>query len=136
MVTDKRKENRVLQHIEFYVFVDECKENLDLVGESFDCEALDVSTHGLKILCEEALYEKNILNITIGAGESFSLYMLKGEVRWRKKMENDFQIGVQLIEDEMTDFDRWLEDFDSIFSGPVEAEPEDDLDAFLSEFEE
>lgn len=135
MSEDKRKEDRTLQQIEFYVFVDECNENQELVGEAFDCKASDVSAHGLKILCEEALYENNILNITIGAGESFSLYMLKGEVRWTKKADTGFQVGVQLVADEMTDYDRWIEDFESIFSSESE-EPEDELDAFLREIED
>lgn len=126
---EKRSEARNLQQIELYVHLDECEEDPALIGESFECRALDVSPHGIKLLCDELLFEGNQLNITIGVGEPFSLYMLRGEIRWVKETDLGYQLGIKLAKDDLTDYERWVAEFNEIFKeDPPE---EDDLDAFL-----
>ena len=129
MKNDKRTEQRVLQNIEFYVYIDECTQNPALVGESFDCQATDVSPHGMGISCSEALYKGNLLNITIGAGNPFTLYILKGSVQWINKEDGEYQVGIKLTDDTDSDIERWIQEFDNIFS--EDDSPEDELDAFL-----
>jgi len=134
MVDEKRKEVRLTQQIEFYVFVDECQQNPRLVGEAFDCEASDISSQGLKIHCRENLYKDNRLNITIGAGDPFVLYALKGNVRWCKEEDGLIVAGVQIVNDPSSDFKIWSGSFEEIFL--AEEEPEDELDAFLREIDD
>ncbi|MFT5211619.1 MAG: hypothetical protein ACI9CE_003358, partial [Flavobacterium sp.] len=46
---EKRGELRILRDICFFVHINECKEDHDLVGVSVACEAIDFSTHGLHV---------------------------------------------------------------------------------------
>lgn len=133
---NKRTESRIFQNIEFSVYVDECEQDPKLIGEPFDCEALDVSAHGLKVLCDLKLYEGNSLNITIGVGEPFSYYILKGELRWVKETDEGYEFGIKVIVDDQTDSARWIKEFDGMFKEESEETAEDDdLEAFLKEIE-
>ena len=79
---DKRAEARVPHNIRFFVHVHECQEDPDLVGVSIAVEAIDFSTRGLQFRTETTLIAHSLLNVTIGIGEPFAMYLLRGEIRW------------------------------------------------------
>jgi len=114
---DKRAEPRVTHNIRFFVHVHECEDDPDLVGTSLACEAIDFSTRGMQFSCTQALPVKSILSITIGIGEPFAMYLLQGEVRWIRTVEDELCMGVLLQENEGTDFAKWEQDFTNVFSG-------------------
>jgi hypothetical protein len=84
MNADKRQERRIANGIHFFVHVHECAQDPDLVGESISAEAVDVSAHGLQFHTGDALYSGSLLNVTIGVGDPFAMYLLRGEAfHWR-----------------------------------------------------
>jgi len=113
---EQRREARINRTVRFFVNIFECDEHPDLVGESVACEAIDFSTHGLQFKTEQQLLPKSLLNITIGIGEPFAMYLLRGEVRWIRENAGDFFLGILLKNDEETDLEEWVDDFADQFS--------------------
>ncbi len=103
----KRKEPRIEQHVRFFLHVHKCAEDPDLVGVSVACEAVDFSSHGLQLRTDQDLPPKTLLNITIGIGDPFAMYLLRGEIRWTKAVDDEYYTGVLLSEEEGTDLDAW-----------------------------
>ena len=113
---DKRSEARVPKNVRFFVHVHECDEDPDMVGVSIACEAVDFSPHGLQLRTDALLHPGTILNITIGIGEPFAMYLLRGEVRWNREAGSDFACGCLLFDADGTDFAAWQSAFDDIFT--------------------
>ena len=112
---DKRSEPRIEFNIRFFVHVHECPDDLDLVGLSVACDAVDVSTRGLQFKTEINLAAGSLLNITIGIGEPFAMYLLRGEIRWSKEKDGKHYAGVVLLDEEGTDLKKWESDFSKTF---------------------
>jgi hypothetical protein len=112
---DNRSEPRVEHQIRFFVHVHECDEDPDMVGVSVACEALDFSSHGLQLKTDRTLPTKTKLNITIGIGDPFAMYLLRGEVRWAKPGDDECYMGVLLSDEEGTDLEAWVAQFENLF---------------------
>lgn len=111
-ITEQRKEIRVDSDIRFFVHVFHSEEEPDMVGMSLECEAIDFSAHGLQFSTNSTLTAGTLLNITIGVGEPFAMYLLRGEVRWVRTKEDITYMGVLLKPAEETDLERWFSNFD------------------------
>ena len=77
------------------------------VGVKPACEAMDFSSHGLQLRTDQELIPRTLLNITIGIGDPFAMYLLRGEIRWTKSADDEYFMGVLLREEEGTDLDAW-----------------------------
>ncbi len=117
---DKRSEPRIGSQIRFFVHVHECDEEPDLVGVSVVCEAIDVSRHGMQFLADQIIPIGSTLNITIGVGEPFAMFLLIGEIRWVRQTEDGCFIGILLREGE-ADYADWGSRFKEIFGVTEEA---------------
>lgn len=114
---DKRSEARIQHNVRFFVHVHDCEEDPDLIGVSIACEAVDFSPHGLQFRSDQSLPPGTLLNITIGIGDPFAMYLLRGEVRWSRSLdEDDIAIGILLHDAEGTDLEKWQSTFGDIFS--------------------
>ena len=114
---DKRSEPRIERQVKFFFEVYKCQEDPDLVGTSIECEAIDFSTHGLQLRTNQEVPAATLLSITIGVGDPFAMYLLRGEVRWTKTLaEEVILMGVRISDAEGTDFERWLDQFDDTFN--------------------
>ena len=78
---DKRREPRIEHKIRFFVHVHECDDDRDMVGVSVACVAIDFSGHGLQLRTDKKLPTGTLLNISIGIGDPFAMYLLRGEIR-------------------------------------------------------
>lgn len=58
----------------------------------------------------------SILNITIGIGSPFAMFLLSGEIRWVREIDDECYMGVKLLTTEGTDYNKWNDRFDEIFS--------------------
>ena len=119
-MSEQRSEERIDYNVRFFVHVHESEHEPDMVGQSLAGEAIDFSAHGLQFTTNAELSASTLLNITIGIGEPFSLYLLRGEIRWVKQQDDQYHMGVSLIEAEDTDFETWLTAFDQLFSSTKE----------------
>ena len=111
---EQRREARVDYNIRFFVHVHESDTDLDMVGQSLQCEAVDFSAHGMQFSTNRELSVKTLLNITIGVGEPFSMFLLRGEVRWVRQSGDVFNMGILLQPAEETDLQRWVDNFDTL----------------------
>ena len=112
---ENRSEPRIDHQVRFFVHVHECDEDPDIVGTSLSCDAVDFSVHGLQLRTEYELITGTLLNITIGIGQPFAMYLLRGEVRWVRPNADEIFMGVLLRDADATDFAAWVENFDEIF---------------------
>ncbi|MFT4821952.1 MAG: hypothetical protein ACI96P_001685 [Candidatus Azotimanducaceae bacterium] len=113
---DNRAEPRVTHHIRFFVHVEACDENPDLIGTSIECEAIDFSAHGMQFKTEQVLPTDTMLGITIGIGKPFSMYTLQGQIRWSRMIQEDICMGVLLVKSDDTDYAKWEATFETIFA--------------------
>lgn len=113
---DNRSETRFAEEIRFFVQVNECPANQDLVGASVACEAVDFSTHGLQFCADTQLPVESSLDITIGIGQPFAMYLLSGEIRWVRDVKDKWYMGTLLHASESTDYRNWCAHFDDLFS--------------------
>ena len=147
---DKRKETRVEHTIRTFVHILKCAENPELVGVSIACEAVDISTHGLRLLIDLELKPKTMLNSTITIEDPFAMYLLRGHVRWvvkntsrglgspssdpntltrsdslqtLKTSDDDYYMGVLLSEEEGTDLDAWVNQFNRTVQSLIRVAP-------------
>ena len=70
---DRREEPRVKYKVKFITHVHKCDDDPDLVGVSIACEAVDISSHGLRLVTGQKLTPYTVLNITIVIGEASAL---------------------------------------------------------------
>jgi len=114
---EHRSEPRIELQVRFFFEVFECREDPDLVGTSIECEAVDFSSHGLQLRTGQEVPTETYLNITIGVGEPFAMYLLRGEVRWVRSPSDDvYLMGVRIREAEGTDIEKWIDQFDRTFN--------------------
>jgi len=113
---DHRSEPRVQHEIRFFVHVNDCPDKPELVGVSAACEAIDFSIHGLQFHTEDQFPAGTTLNITIGIGDPFAMFLLSGECRWAREGDGGWYMGILLHDKEGTDYAGWCQRFEEIFS--------------------
>jgi len=112
---EHRSEDRVESQIRFFVHVSECETDPSMVGTSVTCTGVDFSAHGLQLKADDTLPVSSTLNITIGIGDPFSMYLLSGEIRWARMTNDGSFMGILLEDKEKTDYDAWVKRFSEIF---------------------
>jgi hypothetical protein len=114
---EHRSEARVEHQIRLFFEVYECLGDPDLIGRSIECEAIDFSIHGLQIQTDQQVPTDAMLNITIGVGDPFAMYLLRAEVRWVKSTDDEmFLMGIRIREAQGTDLDKWVDHFEATFN--------------------
>lgn len=126
MSAEQRQERRIANDIQFFVHVHECDEDAGLVGESVSAEAVDVSAHGLQFHTGDLLYSDSLLDVTIGVGEPFAMYLLRGEIRWVTEVDDEYFIGVKLLPEDGRDLDKWIGNFTDTFGDEPGDQPGQD----------
>ena len=114
--SEQRSEQRVGSDVRFFVHVHESSAEPDMVGMSLECEAVDMSAHGMQFSTNSELSAGALLNITIGIGDPFAMYLLRAEIRWVRPKADIYYMGIMLQEAEDTNLSRWLDNFATHFS--------------------
>lgn len=115
-MTEQRGEARIDHNVRLFVHVHRADDEPEMVGVSLEGEAVDFSAHGMQFKTKAELSPGTRLNITVGIGKPFCMYLLRGDLRWSRRTEDgQYSMGVLLIPAEGTDFDTWLEAFDQLF---------------------
>jgi hypothetical protein len=55
-----------------------------------------------------------LVDITIGVGEPFAMYLLRAEICWVREADDTFHVGVLLLDEEDKDLTRWQDNFDQL----------------------
>ena len=113
---EQRSEARVPHNIRFFVHVHECREDPEMVGVSVACEAVDFSPNGLQFRTDQPLLQGSLINITIGIGEPFAMFLLRGEIRWIRQVGDTHAMGILLQDESNTDYEVWQRRFAEVFS--------------------
>jgi hypothetical protein len=108
---EQRGEERIDHNVRFFVNVFESKEEPDMAGMALECEAVDFSAHGMQLSTNAIISAGALVNITIGIGEPFAMYQLRGEIRWVRPKDDLCFMGILMLETEDTDLERWLANF-------------------------
>lgn len=79
-----------------------------LVGTTFSCHALDVSSTGLRISSEAPIPAGSKIDLWVESPRRPGKYFLTSNVCWSESASNgDFFMGIELIESPTTDIDQW-----------------------------
>jgi len=125
---EQRREERIERNVGIFVHVEQCAENPDWVGQSIPCEATNFSPHGMQCRSDLEFSPGDYVNVSIGIGSPFGMYLLRGEVRWccrvnesifddlNEEALGDYAMGLQLHDSDHADLKRWIDNFDANFS--------------------
>ena len=102
---EKRQEKRIEDNV---TRIFECIDDPKLEGESFACDVIDFSSHGVRIQTTHALVPDTQLSITLGIGRPISRFQLRGEILWTEITGNICQLGILFSKDSGTDYDSWV----------------------------
>jgi len=116
---EQRTEARVDFNARFFVHVHESEAEPDMVGLSLECEAIDFSAHGMQFSTNSVLSPGALVNVSIGIGEPFSMYLLRAQVRWLRPKDDAYCMGVMLLAEDETDLEQWVERFTTLASDPA-----------------
>ncbi|MBT3530215.1 MAG: PilZ domain-containing protein [Gammaproteobacteria bacterium] len=112
---EKRIEDRINRTVAIFVHVHECDERPEVVDASIPCEATDFSPHGLRSRTNLALPIGTGISITIGISNPFTMYVLKGVVRWVEDRNGEHIIGVNFEEGRDEHLYKWIDGFERNF---------------------
>lgn len=111
---EQRTETRVDFNVRFFVHVHESENEPDMVGMSLECGAIDFSAHGMQFSTNSLLSPGALVNVSVGVGEPFSMYLLRAQVRWVRPKDEEYYMGVMLLAEDETDLEQWVESFSTI----------------------
>jgi len=105
---EKRSEQRINTKLVVVGIVTNCDEDKTLNGCPIRCETIDISGHGMQFKSDVELPINTLLKISV-AYTFKEIFHVGAEVRWHREVEGEHYVGVQLIQDEESDFDKWVE---------------------------
>lgn len=115
-ISNTRIEPRIENSFSVVLLVDECEENVELVGMTLNGRTQDLGLHGMKVSIEKILPKGSKLSLMLDAddGESFELL---GETRWVRPLGEGQLIGLKIVESE--GFEIWRSQFGVRFVAPI-----------------
>ena len=103
----KRSETRYVKKLATVATISRCEQDKSLEGCPIKFDTIDVSGHGIRFRSDLILQRGTLISISIAYNPS-DVFTVSGEVRWFKMELGKPTMGVQLLEDKDTDFERWL----------------------------
>lgn len=118
-VMEHRAESRVDFNVRFFVHVHESKAEPDMAGLSLECEAIDFSAHGMQFSTNSVLSNGALVNVSVGVGDPFSMYVLRAQVRWLRPKGDEYYMGVMLLAEDGTDLEQWVANLSTLVTDPA-----------------
>ncbi len=113
MKTDKRKDPRQEREETIFIEILAASSNNKDDNILLECTTKDISKNGLKITAEYPFIVDSILELIISFESGGYKFLLTGQVKWYKELENNRYIaGFELIEAEHSDFLVWRNMFE------------------------
>ncbi len=103
---EQRREFRRASQDRLFVQVVDCEDDSQ-IGTTLSCDALDVSASGLKIASKQPISVGAVLDLWVDDSQRPGKFFLSSRVRWTRREEGQFQIGVELINGAATDILEW-----------------------------
>lgn len=110
-----RIEPRIENDVQVVLSVDECLENVELVGMTSNGQTLDLGLHGMKISIDKNIPEGSILSLRLYTNDD-DTFELSGETRWVRPLDGGQLMGIKLFESE--GFEAWHSQFGLKFVAP------------------
>ncbi|NKB33962.1 MAG: hypothetical protein GKR91_12770 [Pseudomonadales bacterium] len=107
MLEEKRSEVRYDKSLVVVGIVTHCDGDRSLNGSPVRCETVDISGHGMKFRSDIELPVETLLTISV-AYTVREILQVRARVRWCNMAEGQPLIGVRLIEEKDSDFEKWV----------------------------
>lgn len=105
---DRRATPRHLRNDAVAIQIQRPDEGEAILGKVLVTRTRDVSAEGLRIGVEESLEEGNLYDLCVDVQGHLKHFLLTAEVRWcRPDPEGGFEVGLQLLDGDGTDFAQW-----------------------------
>ena len=115
--SNRRRHIRLVRDDTLYVQILAASQSPELVGETIRCQAYDVSASGLRISVSQKIPTSSEMDLWIDVRSCASKFFLNGIVKWCYELceqEVEYQMGIELLNLPMTDYDQWQLIFDGI----------------------
>lgn len=103
---DNRRESRQISRERLFVQI-VTADDQDLVGTTLSCEALDVSSSGMRIEAALPIPVGCQLDLWVDNAAGPGKFFLSSGVKWVRSVGGRFQAGVELYEGAATDIGEW-----------------------------
>ena len=103
---EQRTEIRRESQDRLFVQVIDCQDEQE-IGTTLSCDALDVSAGGLKIASSQPVAIGAVLDLWVDDSQRPGKFFLSSRVRWIRREDSQFQIGLELIDGAATDIQEW-----------------------------
>jgi hypothetical protein len=116
-INERRRHARLCQDDQFYIQVLAASESPDMVGLTMRCSTVDVSPAGIKLDVEQEVPVSSEIDLWIEIRPRPRRFFLRGMVKWCYDADAEnhvYQIGVQLLDANSTDYEDWCRMFDEI----------------------
>jgi hypothetical protein len=110
-----RTEPRIENDVRVVLSVDECQENVELVGVTSNGRTVDLGLHGMQISIDKKIPVGAILSLLLQTDDG-DIFDLLGEAKWVSSSENGQVMGLRIIESK--GFEAWHRQFGEKFVAP------------------
>lgn len=106
---EQRREFRRESSERLFLQIVQAKE-LDMIGTTISCKALNVSASGMMVACDQAIPAGSFIDLWVDDSERAGKFFLSSEVKWASENQpGEYQIGVLLLDGAATDIAEWRE---------------------------
>lgn len=106
---EQRREFRRESNERLFLQIVQAKE-LDMIGTTISCKALNVSASGMMVACDQAIPAGSFIDLWVDDSERAGKFFLSSEVKWASENQpGEYQIGVLLLDGAATDIAEWRE---------------------------
>jgi hypothetical protein len=110
-----RTEPRIENDVRVVLSVDECQENVELVGVTSNGRTVEIGLHGMQISIDKEIPIGTKLSLQLQT-EDGDIFDLLGEAKWVSSSEHGQVMGLRIIESE--GFEAWHRQFGEKFVAP------------------
>lgn len=106
-IDERREEVRLNIGAEIFIECVSAEPGTDKQPEIVRCEAVDISANGLQVIVDQQLTEGAIHTLVVEIYRSEELYRLTSEVKWVRKSEQGYLVGLLLFDSDGTEIIDW-----------------------------
>ena len=108
---DRREHERQDRDEILFLQITRCEANTRLEGTTVLCSTLDVSASGLRLNTEKPVEKGQEMDLWVNVDGRAGKFFLAGVVAWSHSENGKHSAGIQILEQENTDYRGWFDWF-------------------------
>lgn len=106
-LTNRRSELRIAEQATIFIELQAADYDNSAPANILICNSIDLSANGMQIQLDREVPVGSIFRLCVDFSDKYDAVYLVGEVKWIRRLENEYSIGFELFESEQTDIEAW-----------------------------